>query len=221
MTDSPRPRAGTRRELVEREILDAAWSLMAREGAAAVSVREVARSVGLRQQSLTHYYPTKQALLDALFADGFADLRTTLEQLPPTHDGIDNVVALAVAVVDYCVANPARYHLMLQRTLPSFSPSEDSHRVALGCLNMLMERLSAAGINDPADVALVRGLISGLAAEQIANDPQGRIFADQADRGIRTLVTASMPQASPSSSTRSGRERPVSDSSATRMARTT
>jgi AcrR family transcriptional regulator len=193
MTDSPAMRAVARRQLVERQILDAAWSLMAREGVAAVSVREVARSVGLRQQSLTHYYPTKQALLDALFADGFADLRRTLEQLPPTDDATGRVVAVAVAVVDYCVANPARYHLMLQRTLPSFSPSQDSYRVALGCLTVLVEGLSAAGITDPADIALVRGLISGLAAEQIANDPQGRIFADQADRGIRTILGALTP----------------------------
>jgi AcrR family transcriptional regulator len=192
MTDSPPARAAARRQHVERQILDATWSLMAREGVAAVSVREVARSVGLRQQSLTHYYPTKQALLDALFADGFADLRHTLEQVPPTGDAVSRVVAVAVAVVDYCVANPARYHLMLQRTLPSFAPSQESFRVALGCLTVLVDSLSAAGITDPADVALVRGLISGLAAEQIANDPQGRIFADQADRGVRTIVTASM-----------------------------
>lgn len=195
MTDSPGSRATARRKLVEREILDAAWSLMDREGVAAVSVREVARSVGLRQQSLTHYFPTKQALLDALFADGFADLRRTLERVPMTDDAVDRIVAVAVAVVDYCVANPARYHLMLQRTLPSFAPSEDSSRVALGCLSVLVESLSAAGITDPADLALIRGLISGLAAEQIANEPQGRLFADQAGRGIRALVVTSIGSA--------------------------
>jgi AcrR family transcriptional regulator len=195
MTDSPQARTTARRKQIERQILDAAWMLMAREGVAAVSVREVARSVGLRQQSLTHYYPTKQALLDALFADGFADLRLTLEQVPPADDAVGWVVAVAVAVVDYCVANPARYHLMLQRTLPSFSPSEESYRVALGCLTVLVERLAGAGITEPADVALIRGLISGLAAEQIANDPEGRMFADQADRGIRTIVTATLASA--------------------------
>ena len=192
MTDVAPSRAAARREVVEREILDAAWTLMAREGVAAVSVREVARSVGLRQQSLTHYYPTKHALLDALFADGFTDLRRTLEQLPAAHDAVGRIVDVAVAVVDYCVANPARYHLMLQRTLPSFSPSEESHRVTLDCLKVLVESLGEAGITDPADIALIRGLISGLAAEQIANDPQGRTFADQAGRGIRTLVTTSL-----------------------------
>jgi AcrR family transcriptional regulator len=190
MTDLGGSRAVVRRASIARNILDAAWFLMAREGVAALSVREVARSVGLRQQSLTHYFPSKQLLLDALFADGFTDLRHILEELPPARQAGEGVVAVAVAVVDYCVANPARYHLMLQRTLPGFTPSQDSHDVALGCLNILIGRLQAAGITHPADIALVRSLISGLAAEQIANDPGGRDYADQTAPGIRRMVAA-------------------------------
>src|SRR3712207_6200099 len=127
MTGSAISRAASRRAAAEREILDAAWSVMAREGTAALSVREVARSVGLRQQSLTHYFPTKQALLDALFADGFGDLRTVLGAIPLSRDPVADVVAVAEAVVAYCVAHPARYHLMLQRTVPGFTPSDASH----------------------------------------------------------------------------------------------
>jgi AcrR family transcriptional regulator len=194
MTEIAVSRANLRRTAVKREILDAAWSSMAREGVAALSVREVARSVGLRQQSLAHYYATKQALLDALFADGFADLRQVLEQLPRPDDAVEGVVTVAVAVVDYCVTHPARYHLMLQQTLPGFVPSEDSHHVALGCLNILIQRLERAGVTDPADIALVRGMISGLAAEQIANDPGGRHFADETARGIRALIAAATRQ---------------------------
>src|SRR5215216_2594574 len=110
MTDSRVSRAVARRNAAEREILDAAWALMAREGVAEVSVREVARDVGLRQQSLTYYFPTKHALLDALFADGFADLRRALDELPVNDDPIEAVVDLAMAIVEYCLAGPARYH---------------------------------------------------------------------------------------------------------------
>jgi hypothetical protein len=92
--------------------------------------------------------------------------------------------------VEYAVAHPARYHLMFQRTIPGFQPSEESHRVALGVLEELMVRLDAAGVTDPADVALVRGLVSGLAAEQTANDPGGRLFVEQTRRGIRALLAA-------------------------------
>src|SRR5271156_3439460 len=115
MTEIQPQRATVRRAQVEREILDAAWTAMAEEGVAALSVREVARVVGLRQQSLTYYFPTKQNLLDALFADGFADLQHAFDLLRPRRPAADGVVDVAVAFVDYCVANPARYHLMFQR----------------------------------------------------------------------------------------------------------
>ena len=190
MTDSevPGARIATRRARAQREILDAAWAVMALEGVAALSVREVARSVGIRQQSLTYYYPTKQALLDALFADGFADLRQRLDALPAVTDPVEGVVDVAIAFVDHCVARPAAYHLMFQGTVPGFEPSEESHAVALTVLDELLERLAAAGVSEPTDVALVRCVMSGVAAEQIANDPAGRLFADQTERGIRAVL---------------------------------
>ena len=195
MTEFQESRSSARRRVAVREILDAAWELMAREGVAEVSVREVARSVGLRQQSLTYYFPTKHELLDALFADGFKDLGEVLSTLPETDDAVEAVVDLAVAVVEYGVAHPARYHLMFQRTIPGFQPSQESHDVALTVLGGLIARLEAAGVTDPADVALVRGMISGLAAEQTANDPGGRLFVDQTRRGIRTLIAGALARA--------------------------
>jgi AcrR family transcriptional regulator len=163
---------------------------MAREGVAALSVREVARTVGIRQQSLTYYFPTKQDLLDALFADGFRDLQHTFDTVPPATDPAAGVVDIATAYVDHCVAHPAAYQLMFQRSVPGFEPSEQSHRAALRVLGVLVERLADAGITRQADLAIVRSLLSGLAGEQIANDPDGRGFADQTARAIGYLVTA-------------------------------
>src|SRR4051794_20822923 len=104
MTEPAMTRQIARRARAEREILDAAWAEAARTGVAALSVREVARAVGIRQQSLTYYFPTKQSLLDALFADGFADLRRTFDRLEPADDPVDGVVDCAMAFVDHCVA---------------------------------------------------------------------------------------------------------------------
>jgi len=181
-------RQDVRRARAEREILDAAWAEMALTGVAALSVREVARSVGIRQQSLTYYFPTKQSLLDALFADAFSELRREFDRLPPVKDPIKGVVDIAIAFVDFCVARPAAYHLMFQGTVPGFHPSDHGHAVALSALEKLLVRLAAAGVTAPADRALVRSLMSGLAAEQIANDPDGRLFVDQTGRGIRAVL---------------------------------
>lgn len=190
MTDTGLSRTAARRAAVERDIVDVAWSLMEREGAAALNVREVARLVGMRQQSLTYYFPSKTALLDALFADGFADLRRRLQQVTPAGHPVEDVVAVAEAVTDYCVDFPARYQLMLQRSVPGFSPSERSIEVAATVLGVLLDRLASAGVSDDGDVALVRALISGAASEQIANDPTGSRFVDQVGRGVRLVVAA-------------------------------
>lgn len=171
-----------------REILDAAWAEMAHQGVAALSVREVARSLGMRQQSLTYYFPTKQALLDALFADGFAQLRDRFDQLSTPTDPEQGVVDVAVAFVDHLVQRPAAYHLMFQGTVPDFEPSADSHAVALTVLQELIDRLASANITSDADQALMRSLMSGIAAEQIANDRNGTLFTDQTERGIRALL---------------------------------
>lgn len=190
MTDQPRSRVAARRAATERQILDAAWAVMAEEGVAALSAREVARSVGMRQQSLTYYFPTKQDLLDALFADGFDDFHEVLGAVPDHADPVEAVVAVAEAVIRYFGSHPERYHLMFQRTVPGFAPSDASHQAALRCLGVLTARLETAGVTEAGDVALVRGLISGLASEQIANDAGGRQFTDQVGRGVRALLAA-------------------------------
>ena len=64
------------------------------------------------------------------------------DQLPANDDEVEAVVDLAVSVVEYCLANPARYHLMFQRTIPGFQPGEESHQVALTVLGGLTERLA-------------------------------------------------------------------------------
>jgi len=171
-----------------REVLDAAWALMEREGVAALSLRELARTLGIRPQSLAHYFPTKAALLDALFRDGFSDLSDRLQPADDNDGPDDALIAAVQAVLGFCVASPARYHLMLQRTVPGFTPTQESHEVALTALSRLLDRLAAAGVRDPADVDVFRGLVNGLAAEQIANDPGGRRFIDRARHAVELFL---------------------------------
>lgn len=204
MTDNTDASVAERRARVEREILDAAWAEMARNGVAALSVREVARSVGIRQQSLTYYFRTKQTLLDALFADGFAELRRRFDRLDKAIDPVDGVVDVAVAFVGHLVARPASYHLMFQGTVPGFEPSAESHAIALTVLRELVDRLGEAGVTEDPDIALVRSVMSGIVAEQIANDPRGHLFTDQTERGIRAVLgvlTADADHRSPAAQT--------------------
>src|SRR5258708_8348466 len=191
-----------RRKAALREVLDGAWALMEREGVAALSLRELARTLGIRPQSLAHYFPTKAALLDALFRDGFSDLSDRLQPAGGNEDPADALIAAVRAVLAFCAASPARYHLMLQRTVPGFTPTPESHEVALTALRLLLDRLAAAGVRDPADVDVFRGLVNGLAAEQIANDPGGRRFIDRAGHAVELFLAG----AAPASANQTGKE---------------
>jgi AcrR family transcriptional regulator len=166
------------------EILEAAWRLARVRGLAGFSLRDLALAVRMRHQSLYTYFPSKQAIYDAMFAQGF---RVLAEQRAVLPVGRDPVLALrqgARAFLAFCVADPVRYQLMFERVVPDFVPSAPSMALAAHALRYLERWLGAAGLTDPTDVDLVRALLTGLAGQQLANDPGGTRWTGLVDRAI-------------------------------------
>jgi AcrR family transcriptional regulator len=188
-------RVERRRAQAEREILDAASALINRQGVAAISMREVAGLVGMRAQSLYEYFPSKNALLDALFREGFALATERLLALPDAGTAEERLKASVRDFLRFCVENPGRFHLMLQRTVPDFEPSPESYAVAAASLQVMVDRAAEAGITSEADIHVLRALISGLAGEQIANEPGGDRFIAPADHAVTILLHASRSRA--------------------------
>ena len=65
--------AAERRAVTRSEILSAAWDVCRADGIAALSMREVARRVGLQPPSLYSYFDSKNAIYDAMFAQASAE----------------------------------------------------------------------------------------------------------------------------------------------------
>ncbi len=76
---SPKERRQRNRAEMQKAILEAARELMREHGVAALSLREVARSVKMQAPSLYAYNPSKMALYDALFLEGIRTLQTYME----------------------------------------------------------------------------------------------------------------------------------------------
>lgn len=70
------------------QIVQAAQSVIAQEGLGALSVRTTAARAGIGASTLRHYFPTQQALFDAVVSDSFNaqldDLRIADAQVPAT-----------------------------------------------------------------------------------------------------------------------------------------
>lgn len=83
--------------------------------------------------------------------------------------------------VEFCTEDPVRYQLLFQRTIPGFELSEASFAISVESLTAVEAHLATLGIDDPADVDLFTALGTGLAAQQISNDPGGDRWARLVD----------------------------------------
>lgn len=73
------PRATAKSERTRKNLLEAAVRLFARQGYAATSIRALASEAGVSLGLLYFYFPSKEAVLEALLADGLADVQVTFE----------------------------------------------------------------------------------------------------------------------------------------------
>ena len=166
-------RRARRHQARRGEIVTAAWDLAHRDGIAAVSLRELAALVDLRQPSLYAYFASKNDLYDAMFAQGFQALIDERRALRLDRDPVTALRQGARHFIEFCEADPARYQLLFQRSIPGFEPSPASLALSAEALGFLERWLTAAGLEDPTALDLSRALLTGLAGEQIANDPGG------------------------------------------------
>ncbi len=180
-----------RHEQTKREILDTAWRLANQHGIAGVSLREVARAVGMRAPSLYTYFESKDALFDAMFAEGYSQLGTAAAEWVAVTDGMSPADALGRVMqewIRFCQASPARYQLMFTRTLPGWEPSPGAYSASIHEYLRMVEGLAPLGIADEADLDLYTAVASGLAAQQLANDPNGDRWVKLAPIAARMLL---------------------------------
>lgn len=176
-----------RRSAARQEIVDAAWALAREHGLAGLSLRDVARQVGMAAPSLYSYFDSKNALFDAMFADG----NRAILALDPPRAGKDvrgtlrNVIGFFVRMA---VADPVRNQLLAQRVIPGFVPSEESYDLAKEVYTRLTEPLGQIADVTQDDLDLITTVITGLINQQLANDPDGARWVRLIDDATELLV---------------------------------
>ncbi len=183
-----------RREASKAEILDAAWDLVREHGLAGLSLRDLAGRVGMKAPSLYSYFASKHEIYDAMFAQGCRAYLARIETVPSTGDAAADIKAGSRAFVEFCVEDPARYQLLFQRTIPGFEPSGESYALAVQILDTVRSRLAAFGITTTEHIDLLTAINTGLAAQQLANDPGGDRWIRLVDDAIDMYLTIARPR---------------------------
>jgi AcrR family transcriptional regulator len=167
-----------RRDATRARILAAAWHLARRDGLAAITLRDVARQVGMRAPSLYTYFPSKNAMYDAMYAEAARQLAETLAARPRAGDPRETLRGRMRLFIAFCIADPARYQIVFERPVPGFEPTPESFQITAAALAGTRADMEAAGVAGEPATDMFRALITGLVSLQIANDPGG-------DRWIR------------------------------------
>jgi AcrR family transcriptional regulator len=147
-------------------------------------MRELGARVGLHASSLYQYFPSKNAIYDALFAQGHRELQAWMSGFDRSGKPVDVFKRGSRRFTEFCLEDAVRYQLLFQRTVPGFVPSEASMALAWESYRDLSASLADAGVTDPADVDLWTAIQMGIAGQQWANDPGGRRFADHIDAAV-------------------------------------
>jgi AcrR family transcriptional regulator len=162
-----------RRTATRARILDAAWELARREGVAAITLRDVARRVGMRAPSLYTYFPSKNAMYDAMYAGGARAMTEVLSRRQEGPNPRETLRNRMRSFIEFCLADPVRYQLILERPIPGFAPARESFQITADALAGTRADMEAAGIGGERLLDLWRAVITGLVSLQIANDPGG------------------------------------------------
>jgi AcrR family transcriptional regulator len=163
--------ATAKREAKIASIIDHAWSLARAEGIGGVTLHALAREVGMRQPSLYVYFDSKDALFDAMFADGNRQLLDRIDTLKLPREPRAAVKRFFRTFMAFALEDEARAYLMFQRGLPGFEPSPESYAYAQKVLDQAVGLLRAAGAEDQGDIDCFVAMIAGLVDAQMSNDP--------------------------------------------------
>ena len=170
----------------------AAWDLVREHGLAGLSMRDLGDRVGMRAQSVYSYFASKHEIYDAMFLEGYETFAERMDEAVDNDRLVSEPLATAKGVarsfVEFCASDPARYQLLFLRTIPGFAPSAASYAVSVQSYERMAEELVIVGVRSQATLDIWTAMLTGLASQQISNDPGGDRWKQLVDPVVEMLL---------------------------------
>jgi AcrR family transcriptional regulator len=152
--DPQRPRPNDLREACITEAL----SIIERSGIESLSLREVARRLGVSHQAPYRHFESREHMLAEVVARAFEGFAVSLDSRQRFEDPIQDFRSMGEAFLAYARAHPTNYRLMFGTPLPDMHRYPDmlnTMHYAFTVLRSGVARLPMhAGRDDPAAVTL-------------------------------------------------------------------
>ena len=154
---APRTARERARAEITAEILDAARGYLATDGAPALSLRAIARDLGMASSALYRYFKSRDELLTRLIIDAYDALGTAAEAREAAIDPNDlagRFTAICEAVRAWALAHPNEYALIYGSPVPGYVAPADTVQPATRVTALLLRVIvdaTAAGRVPAAD----------------------------------------------------------------------
>lgn len=136
------------REQIEARIVELGRRHLVDRGAAGLSLRAIARDLGMVSSAVYRYVSSRDELLTMLLVDVYSDLADTVDRARETVNDLwsDDVVAIARATRRWAVAHPAEWALLYGSPVPGYhAPPERTIGVGTRVVGAVLDAI-AAGI---------------------------------------------------------------------------
>ena len=147
-----RPKRTAQLNDLQEVIKETAWRQIAEFGAPTLSLRAIAREVGITAPAIYNYFPRRDDLVTALIIDAytsFGDSQLAARDAVPVADLEGRVLATGVAYRQWALTYPQRYQLIFGTPIPGYTaPMEQvfpSASRSLGALVSVVEALRRVG----------------------------------------------------------------------------
>lgn len=126
-------------------LLDAALTVLQRDGAIALTVRNITAEAGCSTTGIYTYFGGKHGLIEAIYLDGFGSFDRELS----AHYAAGALLQAGLAYRKWALANPTHYLVMFGRVVPDFAPSEQAMDRAGASFELLVSAVRQLGVTDP------------------------------------------------------------------------
>lgn len=148
--------------------------LIAEKGAPALSLREVAREMGLVSSAIYRYFPTRDDLLTALIVDAYNDLGAFAERAAarvPNDEPRRRLHAAASAIRKWAKSNPNEYALLYGSPVPGYEAPpftvEPAARVALVLGSIVVDAWQRSNLRTEDDESAMKGVLETRALDEV------------------------------------------------------
>lgn len=155
-----------------QSLIDAALELIAEKDVSNVSLREIARRVGVSHAAPYRHFADKETLLVAVAQEGLLRFKQAIEEaMEPFSDPLEQLEAGCLAYIRYAIEHPSRYRIIFGERQASsqtvnLAISEIAHQAYLPFIGAIALGQSAGILRagDPKPIAqTVWTLLHGLA----------------------------------------------------------